>query len=509
LVGVVIAFIALALLAALTLPWRGTADSVFHLDYIKQLADGTIPAPTGVTFAFDGDPTAYDGRQYASAHPPLFYQLAAPFAADLITVDSWPAAVLIVRLINVSLGTGCVLALAWTGWELGGPRRRSIAVCVAALGALNVPLIRFAGEVYADVLLVLLSFSSLALTIRIVRLGASWRRVLVLACLMSLGMLTKATFVVVLALAITGTVAATLLHRAVGREALVAAVLRALALAVPTVVSAGWFYVRNASLSGSWYRSTPKAPVGSRPERTTIDNLADPDFWTVLPRGQFGHIDVSWGLLSNQIAAVVIAIALGGTALAHAIRQVRRRGLVTPWTLALSAVLMVGMVAGSYAVQLSHATGFGQINIRYLLPATSAAALVAASAVVAMRWWSVIVVPALMALQAFATLHYSAYLVDRSAVPTGEVLSTLRGAVAANGLSSTTVDLALAACAVSLLLVAGALVLVGAGGRTDAVWTDSWASPVTAFGRGRLHGPRLRARRPRYGSGTSSVRWRP
>src|SRR5690606_3943600 len=187
--GGVLTVVGAAMFAALTLNWRGTIDATYHLDYIYQLAGGNLPAPYGVRFTPDG-PLPHE-RQYASAHPPLYYALVLALAGGAEPAD-WVRVVLTGRLLNVALGAVTVLLLGWAGWSLGGRSRHRLAVATAATGALSVSFVRFAGEIYGDVLLTTLATAGLVLAIRMLRAGPSRRRVLATAAVCGLGMLTKA-----------------------------------------------------------------------------------------------------------------------------------------------------------------------------------------------------------------------------------------------------------------------------------------------------------------------------
>lgn len=456
LVGATLTFVGAAAFASLTLPWTGTGDSIFHLDYLYQLEAGQLPAPRGLEFKYPEDAAPSSGRQYASAHPPLFYLLVLALIPPLDGLG-WESVVGAGRAVNTVAGAVCVLLLGLAGWELGGRHRARLAIGAAATGALTVSFVRFAGDIYNDVLLATLATAALALSVVVLRRGPSWRWVAMLSVLCALGMLTKATFVVVVALCIGAVGLAGLLHVAGPlRSRLGTGLLMTVPVVVTTVVASGWFYARNRSLSGSWFRSTPKEPVGSRPLRTLADNLTNPDFYLIVPERMFGNTDIEMGLgTSHQLSALLFGVALV-LALSWLWRAARhRRG---SWGIAslAAALLPVGVVVGMYATQLNHATGYGAYNFRYFLPATIAVGLLFGLAGVRAGGGSAVFVPMVMLLLVTATVRYSVHLSEtRFSAEIGSAtgLDAVIATAALNGFGEAAVVGCLAACLVGSGLV--------------------------------------------------------
>ncbi len=456
--GGVLTVVGAAMFAALTLNWRGTIDATYHLDYIYQLADGNLPAPYGVRFTPDG-PLPHE-RQYASAHPPLYYALVLALAGGAEPAD-WVRVVLTGRLLNVALGAVTVLLLGWAGWSLGGRSRHRLAVATAATGALSVSFVRFAGEIYGDVLLTALATAGLVFAIRMLRAGPSRRRVLATAAVCGLGMLTKATFVVVLLLCAGAVLIAVTIHLP-GPGRVRAALLRvAPVLAVPAATS-GWFYLRNLALSGSWFRSTPRVPVGDRPYRTLEENLTRPDFYLIVPDRLLGQEEVDLGALTNyQLSrALFVTLALLAVVAAGRWWSARRGAGAPPLSVpsraatTWAALVPLGALIGMYAVQLAHTVGYGNDNIRYFLPASIALGLLAGLACLAARGAGGLVAASVMVVLLGGTVRYSAHLAERFGVD-GERgwLAWATAAAAQNDLPAWPVWSALAVSVFGVLIV--------------------------------------------------------
>lgn len=481
---VALGYLAMAVFAAATLPWRGTADAFNHLDYVYQLLQGQLPGPIGHEWVpADGTvgPPA-TGRQWVSQHPPLFYVLVAPLAAPFLD-GNWPVAVALIRGANILVGLSGVVVLAWLGWMLGGRWRARLAIAVPAAGTATFAYVRYAAEVYNDTLLTTLSLLALALLVRTVLRGISVPPLLLLAVVCVLGLGTKATFVLTLGVVAAGLLVAALVH-ADGRRAraLATGVAAAAAVAVPPVLVWGWFYARNAALSGSWYQTTSDdVQVLDRRLRSTGEVLADPDFYLLVPTDLVGDATLAFDRFADRASGAVFAVAAGLTLAVLILAVVSRRlgggRFVRPATL-LATALVLGHLVGSYLVQLSHASGYGAYNWRYFMPSTAAVALILGLGAASLGRLSAVALPALVVvLSAANAASYVDYGVDKAslAVDPRDVMGAARALALQNDLPG---FLPAACLAVALASSVGLGILVARNRKTFGATTHP--GPPTA-----------------------------
>lgn len=425
------------MIACLGLSWSGTNDSSFHLDYIYQVSNGRLPKPEGVEFnPAAGEPTG--GRQFASAHPPLFYLLASIVAGDTLSYELWENAVLRVRLLNVLLGLSTVIATAWVARLSTRTNRLSFAVATAAIAPLMVSFTLFSGDIYNDVLLTLLSTLALGCTIKSLREGPSWPLVTVLSVISAAGMLTKATFVIPLAIAIGGVLIAsftTMPHqRPLVRSVVIGSKLVLLS-AIPLLASA-WFYARNLSLSGSWMRSSPKAPLLGREKKSLHDVLTNADFYQVYFEQFLGSKKISFLWTSNHSISLLVFLVAFVVLAYWAVRNAAnwKSHMQVNWVFIRLAP--VGFLLGGYAAQLSQATGYGQINIRYLFPALVFGGLVLGGAVSVLHRGSGAATTLTMLVLGAAAGNYLGWLATNRVIDVSllDRLRSIGGQMVTNGL---------------------------------------------------------------------------
>ena len=181
---------------------RGTADSLSHLDYAYQVSQGRLPETHGFYVSYDGPPSRHlertERRQFASAHPPLFYAFASVVEGGALEDGQWPTAVARIRALNTVLGVGTLLIIAWAAWRLGGRRRAQLMIVSCALAGLVYPFVRHSADVYSDLLVTFLSTAAIALAAVALREGPRRGHVALLAVVCAAGMATKATFVITL-----------------------------------------------------------------------------------------------------------------------------------------------------------------------------------------------------------------------------------------------------------------------------------------------------------------------
>lgn len=434
-------FVSMATLSAISLPWRGTLDSPDHLDYVYQVHLGQIPDALGSEFAYPGERVVRgpSARQFASAHPPGYYALVAPVMGPLIDRGRWVAAVEFGRAVNIAFGAAGALAMGWFMWRLGGRRRGALAVAAAAAGPLTVAYVAFSGDIYNDMAVTLCSIAMVGTACVVIREGPSVRRSLVLVALAALGMTFRSTHLFAILTSIVAVYFAAYWHRGEQlRRRLAGATATAVGMVVAPVVVIGWFYARNQQRSGSWFRSSPKAPLQGRAERSVLDNLTDPDFYLIVPSRLFGTARWDFaGIGSDDLSIVVLtsAVVVCAIGLVHMVRAAGRAAIPT---LAVAGVLTLhlGLL---YLAQLQHATGFGAYNIRYFLPASLTVAAVLAYATVQTRQLAPAVLLLLVSAQVLAVcVSAHAYLERRypELVADRGIIDGLRHAIEANGFSA-------------------------------------------------------------------------
>ncbi|MCY7289297.1 MAG: hypothetical protein LH624_13880, partial [Cryobacterium sp.] len=408
-------FVAAALAATTLLPWSGTADAYDHLDYVVQVHDGNLPAAVGHEWKPEGHPGSErspESRQFASAHPPLFYAIGALLAGPLLDSVDWQSGVLAMRLLNVAFGLAGLAGLAWIGWGIGGRHRHRWVVGLPLLGGLVFPYLRFSTEPYNDIPLTAASVLSIAICIHMLRFGPHWWSGFGLTTLAVLGMGFKSTFV--LTLMGICLVLAVVMYRHVSGGWLRRAGIAALVSAMPVIASGlawGWFYLRNLELSGYWYRSVPKTAVNNRSDKSLLDNLSNSEFYLVVPEGLIGRGSEVTAVINAGLSTGIFAALLLLTVIALLVARIKHGRLRDGWILLIGAALLLHLL-GSYVLQLSHATGFGAFNARYFLPSIAATACLLVAGLLRGRYWW-------LALGGAAALLLAANLVSMIAYTTG------------------------------------------------------------------------------------------
>jgi 4-amino-4-deoxy-L-arabinose transferase-like glycosyltransferase len=400
-------YLAVATYAALTLPFEGTADAKDHLDYVYQVSIGQLPAPEGHPLFPD-----VSGRQFASAHPPLYYALMALLVGGMLP-EHVAEATAVVRLVNIVLGAATIVVVAWFGHLLGGRYRGPLAVGMAAIAASSFTMIRFGAEVYNDMLLALLSSLALALTAHLILRRPSWWAGVAIVVVAALGLGTKSSFIVPLAVCVAalGITGLRYIRTRAWRTMWAYGAIAVLMLVGAIVVNA-WFYAFNYERSGDWYRSSPKAPLLGRRHRSTVEVLLDPEFWLLIARGYVGR-----GLPERfSHIGTIIVVALAAVTVAVVVVLLLRRYLRLDANHVTLVAMLALQLAGTYATQLSHASGYGALNFRYFMPAVIAVSLLLAFGCVALGRWGVaaLVAVSLMlgALNALTCTYYAMHMLD-------------------------------------------------------------------------------------------------
>lgn len=360
-------------LSGMVLPWQGAADSRAHLDYIYEVSQGEMPEAYGFSYApiWSGKLKDHENTFHlTAAHPPLYYWLMSLPTKGLLEDGEWHTAVMVIRTINSIFGLLTLLSVAYFAWRLGG-RHRELLTVTAPLAVLATPYMTISSDVYNEPIVVWMSVLALGISFLAVKNGPTKKLVALLALVSAVGMLSKATYLAPMIIAVGLLMVAYVVHRPT-KESYVRASLKALlaasVIAVSVAVSSGWFYIDNYNQSGSWFRSVPKWPVPGREYKSLQDNLTNPDFYNVVPGSLLGGRDWLPPNDYNRDISLVISLVIIGAILYGVIsRRDRAKEFVMRskyfWIVAGSAALVVLL----YAQQLQHAIGWGNINPRYLL----------------------------------------------------------------------------------------------------------------------------------------------
>jgi hypothetical protein len=371
--GSLTAFIFGAGFYASTLPWRGTGDSAVHLDYVWQISHGDLPQ-------FWEGTNAPIGRkikvQFVSNHPPLYYSILAPFVGPRIDAGDWQMGVAIGRIITIFIGALSVLAFAWAGWVLGGKYKALMAVTLPAIATSLVPYVKVSGDIMNDTLSILAGVIALTLAALIIRKGPNKKYLIWLSLACLTGMASKVSFISVFALSLFAVPISVLLHN---NAKLVQKLLKSAALVtlILVVVTAGigWFYYRNYQLSGSPHRTAPQswaADLQGRRYKSLEEVVTHPKLWTAVPQRLYGN---PWrggdlpAVLSNSTNIKIsgfIFVVLIVSAMYNSLKKLRTKNYGKP-TIFIGMLFSLQVVL-IYLQQISHATGYGSINIRYFLP---------------------------------------------------------------------------------------------------------------------------------------------
>ncbi|TDE96110.1 hypothetical protein EXU48_07705 [Occultella glacieicola] len=424
---------------ALAVPMFGTADESAHFDYAYQVWRGMLPTFEGglvIRPPFGSVPPV----QWVSQHPPLFYLILAPVIGPLTDADHMLRAGFAARAVNIAITVAFVAAVMWASRKLA-PGRPRLALTTGIVAGSSAWVTGVGGAVYNDILAALLCALLLGVTARSLRSEAlTWRDTALIAALGSLGMLSRASVAIVLALCLAALVVRSALGPAPGRVRRVGrGLLQATIAGCVVLASALWFYLHLLETTGTltggnieWFR----ARLG-RVERPIPELVADPDAWWQLLRffghGRFGTFPVE--LMTT--ACLLLPVAVGLIFL--------RRLRTTMPADAVVGALAAALVLASLAQQFGYASGGGQLSPRYLLPVATVVFVLIAhglTAVARARWlptavWLVVV-----------NVQYLDWLREYvTAVPQARVAPILPGAaVAATALAIAAIVVAVIAC---------------------------------------------------------------
>jgi 4-amino-4-deoxy-L-arabinose transferase-like glycosyltransferase len=367
----------------------GTMDETAHLDYAYQVWHGRLPVFENGLLFHPPPPARVPPVQWESQHPPLFYALEAPVVGPLLNAGHWIVATMAARLVNCVISALSVLAIAFAAGS-AAVRERGRWMILSAAAATTIGAITFVGgTAYSDPLLTLLSALAAGLAVRAVRRGLS-RAGLALACLVAaLGALARAEFVIALPVLATGLAIAGWLHCDRGTtKRIESALLAGLAPVVAAGMAAGWFYLRNQRLTGSFSGSQPTfaSEQLGRVHQSIFGVLHDDRFWisqvSVLRHPLDGRATTFGDRYAVDTRTLVtlfgLAMVAGSLMAVRALwRAVRSRDRVRVAVIGLLAMLLVA----TFGYEVSYASSGGGIITRYLLPAAVPICMIVAAGI--------------------------------------------------------------------------------------------------------------------------------
>ena len=310
---------------------------------------------------------------WTANHPPLYYLLGVPSVVLADALDMPQVLTAGMRVVSALAYGALVFLVGLIAFEVT-PRRPATAMLAAAFTASPAVLAVAAGYIMNDSLAVAASSLTVLATLRILRLGVTRNRMIVMAVAGTLAAATKAPGVLTVVMCGAALGVTLLLRDRTLKGVLRAARLTTIATAVPGL-AIGWFYVRNIVLYGD---PTASSALLERYDRVQVDTwfevMTAPRFW----HGWYDHLWVPFQLRSTGLHWVIDAItlvALLGLALGVIARlrdHGRERGLLTraPRGPSVATIGLLVLFAHAFVIIINLAqfrSGGGNAHERYLM----------------------------------------------------------------------------------------------------------------------------------------------
>ncbi|WP_328530615.1 phospholipid carrier-dependent glycosyltransferase [Nocardioides sp. NBC_00368] len=310
---------------------------------------------------------------WTANHPPLYYLLGVPWVALADAFDQ-PQVLIVGMRATSALAYGVLVFLVGLIAFEVTPRRPAAAMLATAITASPAVLAVAAGFIMNDSVAVAASSLTVLATLRILRLGVTRNRMIVMAAAGTLAAATKAPGVITVIMCGAALGLTLLLRDRTWKGFLRATWLTAIATAVPGL-AIGWFYVRNIVLYGD---PTASAALLERYQRVQVDTwfevMTAPRFW----HGWYDHLWVPLPLRGTGLHWIIDAItllALLGLALGVVARlrdHGREHGLVVsaPRVPSVATVGLLVLIAHAFVIIVNLAqfrSGGGNPHERYLM----------------------------------------------------------------------------------------------------------------------------------------------
>ncbi len=465
--GILILFILIGFIYASVTPIFEASDELWHYPFVRHLADGN-PLPVQ-------DPANPGPWKQEASQQPLYYALAAALTFWIDTGDMeavrwlnphvdngvltpdgntnlaihrpeaerfpWQGTVLavrLIRLVSVLMGAGTVF-FTWRIARVVFPDRPALALAASAVNAFTPMFLFISGAVNNDNLAMLLCSAGLWLMLRNSQRQPALRDSLTLGLVLGLAALTKTSALGLVPLAGLSLLIATR-DRFAGREWrgwLADLVRHGLAIVLPVMVIAGWWYLRNYRLYGDWLGWNAFIQVlGQRSHPASLRQLWSERWGFALSYwGLFGGVNVpmpDWVYHTLNAAGALSAAGLiifVTQSVRHALRRPEAwltrlwpLGLLLAWT----ALVFIGLVRWATVTWSSQG--------RLVFPAISAISVLLTAGLFgrggvprrAGRWLSAALVGFMLAISAIAPLAWIAPAYRPPAGPTDAEIAAIR-----------------------------------------------------------------------------------
>lgn len=362
--GVIFMYVSVAGITSAAIPWWiGKGDSALHIDYALSVYQGEIPKYHDYVQypVFHQLDKGYKTQiQRAATNPPLFYVMHAPIVGPLLEASQWKKAIGLGRSFNVFLGVLVVLALAWAGWLFGGKRKQLFAVAVPGVGSLTYQFTNLNQNYALDVLLVLFGVLTTIVWYKLLQHGFKTKYVVPLFALSILGMSTKASYIIFLAISFLTVMIVAFIHGKGSRfKKFLSGSLISGAIFIAVMVSIGWFYYYwNYKTSGNLFDAELPGDFKSRPHKSFLKVIFHPALWVNLHSRLTSFAELSSAITAASIPGVILAAS-----------KTRVRELLKNKFLLFNLILLALVLIGTTGTQIAHAVGIGNFSFRYFLPA--------------------------------------------------------------------------------------------------------------------------------------------
>ncbi|MGH3350419.1 MAG: ArnT family glycosyltransferase [Nocardioides sp.] len=355
-----------------------------NASYAIQLSEGHLPTiDTPVAQDMERYPQITRGANreeldrhrliWTANHPPLYYLLGVPSVALADALDMPQVLTAGMRIVSALAYGALVFLVGLIAFEVT-PRRPAAAMLATAITASPAVLAVSAGYIMNDSLAVAASSLTVLATLRILRLGVTRNRMIVMAVAGTLAAATKAPGVITVIMC-GAALGVTLLLRDRTRKGFLRATwLTGIVTGVPGL-AIGWFYVRNMVLYGD---PTASSALLERYDRVQVDTwlevMTAPRFW----HGWYDHLWVPFQLRGTGLHWVIdtfTLVALLGLVLGVFARlrdHGREHGLVVraPRAPSVATIGLLVLIAHAFVIVVNLAqfrSGGGNAHERYLM----------------------------------------------------------------------------------------------------------------------------------------------